>query len=220
MQCTTDAGLAAPPDGTPSQNITAEASSGLRCEVFEMATGQVWLHQQAITQEVYESLYTGPAFMKSGIGRSVMDVAWFLRSPGATADGPLETRSIGGLEFSRVARPIDFRGFNKGDAATLLMVDKHHVLGYHAGRTLRLIQMPDGTWCAPQTAPVNGPALQFPAGGKPVDVQLQQAWTVQLPNPAPVYFFRDLSSYCAGLHESQLPKDLQTLVTTVEVTMP
>ena len=42
-------------------------------------------------------------------------------------------RMIGGREFVRVARPLDFRGLANGDAPTRVVIDKHHVLVFAAG---------------------------------------------------------------------------------------
>jgi|APCry1669188879_1035177.scaffolds.fasta_scaffold00042_13 hypothetical protein len=198
---------AIPPEGIAPQNVTQDASTGMRAEVFELATGAVWLCQQAMTEAEFAALEPAPGFIKVGIGRSAMDVAWFRRSPGAAADGPLETRAMGGRTFARVAKPLDFRGFNPGTQATLFQVEKHHVLGYHAGKTLQLVRMPDGQFLVPQTLSAQGDCKGVPPGGEFVEVTLQTPWSVVLPCPTSVYFFNDLSSFCGPIPQDQLPPE-------------
>lgn len=179
----------------PARNVT-QAPRELHMEVMDPRTFDVWLHQHPVSLGDYQAFRPEPPYFKSGIAAGAMDRAWFLRSPGASADGALETRAIGGREFVRVARPLDFRGLAKGDAPTRLLIDKHHVLAFAAGSKVRVARLPGGQWYVQQTLAATGSGAIAP----PPDWELHiitpaQDWIVRAPTPATVYFFRNLDSY-------------------------
>jgi hypothetical protein len=192
------------PAGVPAENITVSPLDP-HMEIFDMRTGDVWLHQQPITEADYRSFKPEPPYVKSGLGRSAMDFAWFRRSPGADADGALERRVIGGLEWVRVARPRDFRGIQQGDAPTRLTIEKHHVIGFDAGTRVRLVRVPDGGWYVQQTAAIDGSIVPEPADWSLFHVDLDRRWVCDLGCPVSVYFFRNLRSFQGPLTDAQLP---------------
>ena len=190
----------------PGQNVTLEPRA-LHMEVFDMSTGQVWLQQSPITLEEFAAYKPEPPYVKSGIGKSAMDFAHFLRSPGATQDGPLETRTIGGRTLVRVARPIDFRGLAKGDAPTRLQVDKHHRIGFEAGTRVCVAQLPDGQFYVQQTVAAGPERIAPPADWKMFELVAPARWWVCLDTPVTVWFFRNLSSFMGPLPSEQLPAE-------------
>ena len=185
-------------------NVTVEPRL-LHMEIFDPRTADVWLHQHPVTQAQYDAFRPEPPMMKSGIGRSAMDYAHFLRSPGADSDGPLEQRTIGGLPCVRVARPLGFRGFSPGDAPTRLKVDKHHVLGFAAGSVVRVAQLPDGAFYVQQTVSATDVRVPVPADWKMHELRPASTWTVYLGSPVAVYFFRNLSSFLGPMPTAALP---------------
>ena len=195
------------PAGLAASNITAAASKGLRAEIMDLRTLDVWLCQQPITQAQYAALAPEPPYVKSGLGRAAMDIAWFDRSPDAAADGPLRTIEVGGFAFCHVARPHDFQGLAAGDAPTRLMVEKHHVLGFEAGSRVRLTVQADGRIFVQQTTAVDGAGLPPVAGWLVREITLRSAWVCALPRPCEVHFFQNLSSYAGPLDPAQLPPE-------------
>ena len=188
---------AAPP--VPAANVT-RAPRQLHMELMDGRTLDVWLHQPPVTAADYAAFRPEPPYVKSGLGRGAMDRAWFLRSPGSAADGALEARVIGGREFVRVARPLDFRGLARGDAPTRLQVDKHHVLAFAAGSEVRIALLPDGRDYVQQTLAAPGAgAVPLPADWQLRIVRPAQDWVVPLPAPATVWFFRNLDSYAGPI---------------------
>lgn len=182
-------------------NWTLGAST-LHMEIMEAASRAVWLAQEAVTEEQFDALVAPQGFVKTGLGRSVADVAWFARSPGADCDAPLDTLDSSGVRFVRVARPgtpePGFRG------VLVLPVHKHHSLLYRAGRTLEVMRFGDGLNYVPVVTEARGPgvvraqreaARVLPEGWTVRRVTLARELLVELPNPARVAFFANGDSF-------------------------
>lgn len=202
------------PSTIPAENITIKPRSP-HMEVFDPTTGQVWLHQWPVTAEQYKDFKPEPPYMKSGMGCSAMDVAYFLRSPGAAVDGPLETRMIGGLMWSRVARPVKFKGFNPGLAPTLVTVDKHHVIGFEAGTTIHSARLPDGQYYIQQTATASNSSNVDPEDWDMFTMVLDKPWTLSLCTPSVIYFFRNLRSFAGPFTVDQFPGTMRSAARAV-----
>lgn len=177
----------------PDANVT-RAPRELHMELMDTRSLDVWLCQAPLSLEAFKAFRPEPPFVKSGLAAAAMDAAWFLRSPGAPIDGALDLRAIGGRDFVRVARPLNFRGLAPGDAPTRVEVDKHHVLVFRSGREVSLAKV-GGQWFVQQTVRSGGEPIAPPPEWEMTTVKLTQDWQVTLPNPATVYFFRNLDSY-------------------------
>lgn len=188
----------------PEANVTVSPRE-LHMEVFDSRTADVWLCQRPVTVAEYRELPVGAPYVKSGLARSAMDFAWFLRSPGAAAEGPLDGRIIGGLPMVRVARPLDFKGFAAGDAPTRLQIDKHHVIGFNAGTRALLVQLPDGAFYVQQTVGAGPLRIPIPADWNLCELKSPAPWSICLPSPVTVYFFRNLTSFQGPVTREQLP---------------
>lgn len=194
---------AAIPSAVPAHNVTV-APLDLHMEILDTRTADVWLHQQPVTEDEYRAFKPEPPYVKSGLGRSGMDVAWFRRSPGADADGPLERRIVCDREFVRVARPRQFRGLQQGDAPTRLVIEKHHVIGFNAGTRVHIAKLDDGYYVLQTMAPDRS-IIPEPADWALFHVDLEQPWVCDLGCPVTVYFFRNLRSFQGPLTAEQLP---------------
>ena len=186
------------------ENVTARPRQP-HTEVMDVQRGDVWLCQQPITLDEVKAMKVEPPLVKSGVGTGAMDSAHFLRSPGAAEEGPLETRSIDGRSFARVARVRSFGGFPRGRAPTLIEVEKHHVLGFDAGRALNLAKLPDGQFYVEQTESIPGRDFVVPADWQMYTLALDAAWQVQLPCPSRVHFFASLRSFAGPIALDLLP---------------
>ena len=168
-------------------------------ELMQPETGAVWLVHQAITPGRYEALTIPEGFLKSGIGESVADLAYFRRSPGAAFDGPLETLDIDGLRFARVARPGVPEPRLRG--VIVIPVYKYHRILYAAGRTIEIMDGGDGWDYVPLMANATMPGVRPPernAGAQPRvlpegwssrSITLSHDLVVELPCPTRVTIF-------------------------------
>ena len=177
----------------PPRNRTL-APRELHLELMDPRSFDVWLCQSPVTAAQVKAFKPEAPYLKSGAAHAAMDAAWFLRSPGAACEGELESRSIGGLEFVRVARPLGFKGLAPGASPTRVEVDKHHVLRFAAGRALMFAKIGDN-WFVQQTVRSDGEAFAPPADWMMRLVLLNRDWEVRLPAPATVWFFRNLDSF-------------------------
>ena len=174
-------------------------------EIMEVATGLVWLAQEPMTRARFDALLLPERFVKTGIGESVADEAYFRRSPDAPTDGPVETLWIDGFEFSLVARPdMPERTFPGG---LILPVHKHHVVRYAAGRSIQIMDCGDGHDYVQLTAnaqmmarpprPVGEPVppRRMPGDWSVREVSLAHDLVVELPCPTRVVFFTNGDSF-------------------------
>lgn len=198
----------------PENNITRSPREP-HVEVMNLQTLDVWLCQEPVGAERYKSLKLPPPLVKSGRGVSAFDFAYFLRSPGAARDGALEAMQVDGLSFVRVARPQQLRGFAPGDAPTQLMIEKHHVIGFHAGTVMRLARLPDGLFYIQQTATLSELADVDPPDWAMHTLALNSDWSIDLGCPATIYFFRNLRSFCGPFTPEQLPGVPQPVARTM-----
>lgn len=185
-------------------NITVEPT-GPHAEVMDLESGDVWLCQQPITEARFNMLKTARPLVKSGYGRAHFDYAWFLRSPGADADGPLDARDIDGLRFVRVARPREMVALRSDHLPTRLVIEKHHVIGFHADRKVTLARLPDGAFYVLHTETLTDIADVDPEDWEMFTLTLFAPWTIALPCPAHVYFFGNLRSFAGPLSGDELP---------------
>lgn len=165
-------------------------------EIMDLASRGVWLTQEPVTHERAAALAVPDGFIASGIGEAVADTAYFRRSPGAPADGPVETMVVDGLRFSLVARPGTPE--TGPDGVLVLPVEKHHVVRYAAGRTIEIMDCGDGHDYVPLTAGARrvgaDPARPLrprvlPAGWSVRPVRLETDLVVELPCPTRAAFF-------------------------------
>lgn len=172
---------------------------GLRMEIIDATTRDVWLCHEVVTTERARSLPLPEGFAVSGVAEAVADLAYFRRSPEATVDGPVDTMVVDGLLFARVARPIG-REPEHVDL-NVLSIDKHHTMLYVAGRTIDVLDFGDGTVATPAFAPparaadATGPSRPLPDRWRFRSVTLEHDLTAVVPNPARVVFFPDGSGF-------------------------
>ena len=188
----------------PAENVTRSPRQA-HMEVMNPATGDVWLLQDPISIEEFTSLRVEPPWVKVGFTTASMDSAGFRRSPGADADGPVETREIGGRRFARVAKVRKFGGFAAGAVPTRIEVEKHHLVGFDAGRTITVARLPDGQFYVEQTECMPGKSFEPPADWQMFTLRLTEPWSLQIACPVSVYFFRSLRSFQGPVAPEWLP---------------
>jgi hypothetical protein len=158
-------------------------------EVMDNATGEVWLSLDEVTPAQAKALEISPGMVKYGPAVSSMDLAWFDRSPGADADGPLTERVIDGLRFRLVAKPGKFTPL-PGGSGVETMVDKHHCVIFSAGRELEFLFDQDGAAFIEQVdALADSKPFECPPGFRLRRLTLGKPWVFRAPRPAKAYFF-------------------------------
>jgi hypothetical protein len=184
----------------PARPANATAMIGaqeLHGEILDPSTGNVWQSLEPITREDYQGLPLELGWLRVGIGRGAMDEHWFARSPGGDEDGPMELREIGGRGFGLCARPASAATRPAGpDGPRLLLVQKHHVIRFVAGREVPVLLHPDGERFVHVVEGGEGKApLALPEGWELESVKLAEDWVLQLPTPTTVFFFPNGDSY-------------------------
>jgi hypothetical protein len=194
------------PDAEPawSDNWTHGAGT-LHLEILHVASRSVWLSQEAVTDATFDALVPPEGFVKTGVGASVADVAYFRRSPGADRDGPVETLEVGGLRLARVARAAGAPEPGL-PGVRVFPVDKHHVLLFRAGRMLEIMDLGDGFDYVPLVVGARGAITGDRPSANPRPRALPEGWSVrtlrlerdlvvELPNPTRVAFFAGGDSF-------------------------
>jgi hypothetical protein len=161
----------------------------LHGELLDPSTANVWQSIEPISREDCDALPVEETWLRAGVGAGAMDEHWFMRSPGADEDAPMEERDIGGHRFCLCARPASAPSQREGPRH--LLVEKHHVLRFVAGREIPVLRLPDGQRF-----------VHVVEGGE------------DKPPPTSVFFFRNGDSYQGPLAE--LPRQADWVWARVE----
>jgi hypothetical protein len=164
-----------------------------RSEILDRSTGQVWQSCEPTTRQWFDALKVDAPLLKLACGSGSMDRMWFRRSPGAEEDGPPLTREIGGCIFFYCARPV---GAPEEGPPRLMVVDKHHSLGYDSGRDVEFLTSPGGSHYVRVVDGVpDGAAPELPLGWSLLRRRLEEDWEVDLPTPTETFWFEGMVSY-------------------------
>ncbi|MGI9604106.1 MAG: hypothetical protein ACR2QE_19650 [Acidimicrobiales bacterium] len=194
------AGAVNPRSGPPwDDNWTR--GTGLRMEIMDTATSDVWICQVEVDKDAARALVLPEGFRLSGVAAVMADEAWFDRSPDATEDGPVDTIDVDGLTFARVARPMRF---DPVGPITVMTIDKHHTMRYRAGRTIELIDRGDGTLLTPAWASGRDVDRELPDGWSIIAVTLTSDLVTHIPHPATVAVLGDGSGFHGPLPRAVL----------------
>jgi hypothetical protein len=151
-------------------------------EVIEVTTGQVWMSVEPASQQEYDALLEelDESLRGVGIGAAAMDAALFHYSPNGEGESVRE-RTIGGRRFINVAIPGDRTSLPGG--MLQMVVNKAHVPGYEAGRTVTILSLPEGDFVGVVGSTDDDHQITLPEGGSLKQLQLKQHWIVPLPTP-------------------------------------
>jgi hypothetical protein len=151
-------------------------------EVIEVAKGRVWMSLEPATLQDYDALLEGldESLHGLGIAAAAMDTALFQYSPNGEGE-PVRERTVGGRRFINVAIPGERSKMHGG--MTKIMVNKAHVLGYDAGRTVTILSLPEGDFVGVVGTAENDHQITLPEGGSLRQLKLKQPWVVPLPTP-------------------------------------
>ena len=163
-------------------------SRDLYMEVMDMTTGLVWMTAAPVQMEDFAALALEEPLVKVGIARAPMDRAAFQYSPGAP-DAPVRERVIEGRLYINVATPLEQKPSEQPGGAVEITVDKAHLIGFEAGRSVAVLSLPEGDFVELVGDSSADEALVLPAGGVLKRVQFNQPWVVSLPTPTRTFFW-------------------------------
>lgn len=164
-------------------------------EVMDTSTGLVWMSAAAVEQADFEALEVEEPLVKVGCAPAAMDCAAFQYSPG-DPDAPVLERVISGRLYINVAAPLGQTPATLPDGPVEISVNKAHVVGFEAGRTVAVLSLPEGDFVEVIGDDAADGSLVLPEGGVLKQIELSQSWIVSLPTPTRTFFwFPSLRSF-------------------------
>jgi hypothetical protein len=160
----------------------------LYMEVMDTATGLVWMTAAPVQLADFEALELEEPLVKVGIARAPMDRAAFQSSPGAPGE-PVRERVIDERLYINVAAPLEQKPASIPGGPVEISVDKAHVIGFEAGRSVVVLQLPEGDFVEVVGDDAADESLVLPQGGVLRRIALTRPWLVPLPTPTRTFFW-------------------------------
>ena len=158
-------------------------------ELTEAATARQWMCAAPMTDEEWANLESGEEYIPFGGSYAAMDAAIFQCSPDGEGE-PVRERMIGGRKFINVAAPVGEINFAEDpNGMSSIIVNKTHVLGFEAGRTVKLLRLPGGLFVETIGKPDVDDELVLPTGAFIEEIELQRPWVVHLPKPTTTFWW-------------------------------
>ncbi|MBT8149350.1 MAG: hypothetical protein HKO71_01010 [Pseudomonadales bacterium] len=186
----------------PDGGVAIPGARDLHIEVIEVANGRVWMSVEPATQQDYDALLAelDESLQGIGIGAAAMDAALFRFSPDGEGEAVRE-RTLGGQRYINVAIPGQPSKLPGGMLE--IMVNKAHVLGYEAGRTVTILSTPEGDFVEVVGTAGNDSQITLADGSSLKQLVLEQPWIVPLPTPT-----KTLWNFDFGMRSFQGPVTL------------
>lgn len=162
--------------------------SDLYMEVMDTVTGLVWMTAAPVQMADFAALALDEPLVKVGIARAAMDRAAFQYSPGARG-APVRERVIQGRLYLNVATPLEQKPAEQPGGPLEITVDKAHVIGFEAGRSVAVLSLPEGDFVEVVGAGSADQTLILPAGAVLKRIELNRPWVVSLPTPTRTFFW-------------------------------
>jgi len=155
---------------------------------MDTTTGLVWMTAAPVQQADFESLELDETLLKVGCARSSMDRAAFQYSPAAPGE-PVQERVINGRLYINVAAPLKNTPSSIPNGPVEISVDKAHVIGFEAGRSVAVLTLPEGNFVEVVGENATDASLILPEGGTLNRLTLTRPWLVPLPTPTRTFFW-------------------------------
>ena len=157
-------------------------------EVIDRTTGLVWMSAAPVTMADFEALAIEAPLAKVGCALASMDCAAFQYSP-AAPDAPVLERVIQGRLYINVAAPQNQIPPALPGGPIAISVDKAHLVGFEAGRSLAVLSLPEGDFVEVVGDDSVDESLVLPEGGVLKRIELREPWVVLLPTPTRTFFW-------------------------------
>ena len=178
----------------PQGSVIIEGGAVLYMEVSDTSNMSQWMYVSPATQADFDGLVVNSPLRKTGIALASMDCAAFVTSP----DLPhVAERTIDGRRFIHVATPTAFTPSSvKGGPADVL-VNKRHVIGFDAGRTVSILTNAVGHFVELVGSSSTDEGRILPTGCALSQITLKEPWIVHLPTPTRTWFWlgKDVRSF-------------------------
>jgi hypothetical protein len=175
-------------DGLQDGGYVVSGGRELFMEVMDTTTGRVWMSAAPVKMADFEALALEESLMKVGIARASMDRAAFQHSPGSPGE-PVLQRVIDGRLYINVAVPREQIPASVPRGPMEISVDKAHVIGFEAGRTVSVMSLPEGDFVELVGDDSRDQSLVLPPGSALKKIELSRPWVVSLPTPTRTFFW-------------------------------
>ena len=181
---------------------------GGRPELMHVRDGHsrdTWLSADPMTPAAADAFVVQEPFIKFTTRRGSMDLAWFERSPGAAADGAVQTQMFNGRKFILAAaqgppQPLGYGGVVE------MAFDTYYGCAFAAGRCVEILTSPAGEHFFGQIDMADGvPISPLPPGFSYQRVRLDEPWVAHARTPARLYFFAPCLRSLIGPIRGPLP---------------
>jgi len=172
----------------PAGGFNVEGGNDWYMEVKDTETGLVWMSSTPVQPADFEASSLDETLVKVGVGRSTMDRAAFQYSPGAP-NKPVRERFINGRHYINVASVHEMIPPTEPNGPMEIMVNKAHVIGFEAGRSVSILSLPQGDFVELIGDSAEDDTRILPAGGSLKQIELTDHWVVPLPTPTRTFFW-------------------------------
>ncbi len=157
-------------------------------EIMNTADMSTWMCLEPVTEDQFKRIEPQLPWIRSGRAPAAMDRAAFAHPPGKPDD--FSSMQCGDLTFRHVATPLDFDPsiFAKKGAIRLL-VDKHHILGFAAGREITVMDLDGASYIELIGTSEEDSDLALPPGANLRKITHGEPLIIHLPNPTVTYFW-------------------------------
>jgi len=157
-------------------------------ELQDLESMMQWMSAEPVTPEEYERLEPGEHYRKFGTAKASMDSAIFQCSPNGEGK-PVREAIVAGRRFINVAAAGEIHFAQEPDGFSTVEVNKTHVLGFAAGRTVKFMVLDDKWFVETVGTPDNDSNLKLPQGATITSILLDEDWIVRLPTPTSTFWW-------------------------------
>ena len=156
-------------------------------EIQNAETREVWMCCEPTTEARFSQMEPSSPFIKSGYGRASMDRAAFAHSPRKPDE--FTAMNCDGKPFRHVATPLGFVPPASEGRPMQLSVDKHHLLGFDAGREVTVMELDGMSFIEVIGSGEYDEDLALPEGARLRRSRLAEPLVVLLPEPTTAFFW-------------------------------
>jgi hypothetical protein len=171
----------------PTATTVRGGAGDLFMEIQNPETRETWMCCEPVTKERISRMKPAAPFVKSGYGLASMDRAAFAHSP----QNPDEFTAMdcGGEPFRHVATPLDIVPPAAEGGPMRVTVDKHHLLGFDAGRELAVLELDGKSFIEVIGSSEYDEELVLPDGAWLQRRPVAEPLVLMLPEPTTTFFW-------------------------------
>jgi hypothetical protein len=171
----------------PTATTVRGGAGDLFMEIQNPETRETWMCCEPVTKERISRMKPAAPFVKSGYGLASMDRAAFAHSPQNPAE--FTAMDCGGEPFRHVATPLDIVPPAAEGGPMRVTVDKHHLLGFDAGRELAVLELDGKSFIEVIGSSEYDEELVLPDGAWLQRRPVAEPLVLMLPEPTTTFFW-------------------------------